>query len=133
MTPFTALRASLIFPLSLTLVLSPLRAIDVSAAPRHALAAPRAPDADSIGKALYLQHCKACHGVLGAPTKLAAKRYAKIPDLTDRGFFTNRSNDSIMVVLTKGTGRDMKSFMDKMSTDAMRAVIAYVRTLAEPH
>ncbi len=87
------------------------------------------PAQDVPGKAVYLTNCKACHGVLGAPTKLSVKKYEKIPDLTDPVFWAGRSADSVVAVLRKGVGRDMKSFADKLSADEMRAVALYARTL----
>lgn len=84
---------------------------------------------DAPGKALYLTNCKACHGVLGIPTKLSVKKYAKIPDLTLPAFWAGRSADSVVVVLRRGVGRDMKSFSDKLTADEMRAVAEYARSL----
>lgn len=84
---------------------------------------------DVEGKALYLENCRACHGVVGVPTKQAAKKYEKIPNLTDPAFWVRRSDDSVMVVLRKGVGRDMKSFSEKLSTAEIVAVTKYVRTL----
>lgn len=81
------------------------------------------------GKALYLENCRACHGVLGVPTKQAAKKYEKIPNLSDPAFWVRRSDDSVVVVLRKGVGRDMKSFSEKFSAAEMVAVAKYVRTL----
>lgn len=131
MTPFAALRASLVFPLGLMLVLGQYSAASGSAAPRTPLAVSSTHAQDASGKALYLEHCKVCHGVGGVPAKLVARRFAKIPDLTDPMFLENRSDDSIVVVLQRGVGRDMKSFTDKLTTDEMRAVAAYVRSLGK--
>ncbi|MBY0491564.1 MAG: cytochrome c [Gemmatimonadaceae bacterium] len=83
------------------------------------------------GKALYLEHCKACHGVLGAPTKQALKKYNRIPSFADPGFFAKRSDDSLVTVVRKGAGRDMQSLADKLSNEEMRAVARYIRTLAK--
>jgi mono/diheme cytochrome c family protein len=83
--------------------------------------------------ALYREHCKICHGVGGVPSKLIARRFPKIPDLSDSTFLGKRSDDSIVVVLQRGIGRDMKPFADKLSLDEMRAVVAYVRTLVRTH
>jgi len=134
MTPFAALRASVVFPLGLMLVLlGPYCTTAVLAAPRHALPAAAITGQDDKGKALYLEHCKLCHGVSGTPPKMMVKRFAKIPDLSRPAFFSTRSDDSLMVVLQKGTGVSMKSFAEKLSTDEMRALVKYLRTLAEPH
>ena len=83
------------------------------------------------GKALYLEHCKACHGVVGAPTKQSLKKYKKIPNFTDAAFFAGRSDDSLLVVVKKGAGRDMKALADKLSADEMRAVSKYIRVFVK--
>lgn len=134
MTLFASLRASLVLPFGLMLAfLGPYCVANALAAPRHALPAYEATGQDGQGKMLYLEHCKSCHGVLGAPPKLLVKRYEKIPNLTDPAFFSARSDDSLVTVLQKGTGGHMKSFAGKLSTDGMRAVAMYIRTLAQPH
>ena len=131
MTSFSTLRVSLVFPLGLMLVVGHVSAASGSAAARAPLVVSRVHAQDLPGKALYLEHCKVCHGVEGVPSKLVAKRFAKIPNLSDSTFLGKRSDDSIVVVLQRGVGRDMKSFADKLSPDQMRAVAAYVRTLVK--
>lgn len=134
MTLFASLRASLVFPVGLMLaLLGPYCATNALASPRHVRSLSRTMGQDGQGKVLYLEHCKSCHGVLGAPPKLLVTKYEKIPNLTDPAFFAGRSDDSLVVVLQKGTGGHMKSFADKLSTDGMRAVAMYIRTLAQPH
>ncbi len=81
------------------------------------------------GKALYLENCRACHGAVGVPTKQAAKKYEKIPNLADPVFWVRRSDDSVVVVLSTGVGRDMKSFSNKLNAAEMLAVAKYARTL----
>lgn len=122
-------------PLVALLLAVPIASLLGASASRAADAGPRSPAGildpvqDVPGRALYLTNCKACHGVLGAPTKLSVKKYEKIPDLTDPVFWAGRSADSVVAVLRKGVGRDMKSFADKLSADEMRAVALYARTL----
>lgn len=82
---------------------------------------------DADGKALYFEHCKVCHGVVGVPTKQSLQKYKKIPNFTDAAFFAGRSDDSLFVVVKKGAGRDMKALADKLSADEMRAVSKYIR------
>lgn len=81
------------------------------------------------GKALYLEHCKKCHGVLGTPPKTMQRKY---PDIVafDASFAERHSVDSIVTVLRKGSGEDMKPFTEKMSPAEMRLVAEYVRFLA---
>jgi len=88
-------------------------------------AAAQAPD----GKALYDEHCKKCHGVLGNPPQTMKKKYQKIASF-DAKFLTAHSEDSIVKVLTRGKSEDMQSFKMKMNKDEMTVVAKYVRDLA---
>ena len=97
----------------------------VATVPLRALA--QEPD----GKQLYLKNCKQCHGVLGAPTKTAQRKYEDIASFVDPAFFEKRSEDSIVTVLKNGRGRNMKPFTDKLSEPEMHAVARYIRTLAK--
>jgi mono/diheme cytochrome c family protein len=87
-------------------------------------AAAQAPD----GKALYDENCKKCHGVLGTPPKTMKAKYEKIATF-DAAFIAKRTDDSVVKVLMKGKGEDMKPFKDKMKMDEMMAVAKYVREL----
>jgi mono/diheme cytochrome c family protein len=87
----------------------------------------QAPD----GKAVYAENCKQCHGVIGAPTKSSLSKYEKIPNFQDSSFFAARSQDSIIKILKKGKGKDMKSFSEKLTPEEMTAVAQYIRTLAK--
>jgi mono/diheme cytochrome c family protein len=87
-------------------------------------AARQAPD----GKALYDENCKKCHGVIGNPPKTMKTKYPKIATF-DAAFIASRSDDSVVKILTRGKGEDMKSFKDKMTNDEMMAVAKYVRQL----
>ena len=93
-----------------------------------ALAPARAAAQGPDGQALYREHCRTCHGVSGKPTKSATTQYKKIPTL-DLAFLAARSDDSLVAVLTKGVGKDMKSFKEKLTPEEMRAVAQYLRTL----
>ena len=85
----------------------------------------QAPD----GAALYRQHCRSCHGANGVPPERAREQYEHIATLSDSLFQARRSDDSLMAVLRRGVGRDMKSFSAKMTADEMHAVVAFLRTL----
>ena len=71
-------------------------------------AAAQAPD----GKALYDKHCQKCHGALGTPPQTMKKLFAKIATF-DAEFVATHSEDSVVKVLTRGKGQDMKSFKMK--------------------
>jgi mono/diheme cytochrome c family protein len=81
------------------------------------------------GKAVYDEHCKKCHGVRGVPPATMKKKFEKIATF-DAAFVEKRSDDSVVKVLTKGKGEDMKSFKDKMTKEEMASVAKYVRELA---
>ena len=88
----------------------------------------RAQDAD--GKAIYLKQCRTCHGVTGEPSALNRDKYPKIQSFVDPKFFAKVSDDSLVAVLKKGVGKDMKSFEGKLTAQEMLAVAKYARTLA---
>lgn len=88
-------------------------------------AAAQAPD----GAALYRQHCRTCHGAKGTPTQRMTGLYPGLRTLADSAFLAGRSVDSIVIVIKKGAGRDMKPFADKLSPEEMAAVAQFVRTL----
>ena len=53
---------------------------------------------------------------------------AEFPKLAafDPAFFEHRTDDSVVTILTKGKGQDMKSFKDKLSHEQMEAVAKYI-------
>lgn len=83
------------------------------------------------GRALYLKNCRSCHGTTGRPSKQALRETPKIPTI-DQEFLSGRSDDSLTVVVTRGTGKDMKSFKEKLTAQEIDAVVKYVRTLGTP-
>ena len=86
------------------------------------VAAAQAPDA----KALYDENCRKCHGVIGNPPKTMKEKYPKIATF-NAAFVASRTDDSVVKILTRGKGEDMKSFKDKMTPEEMMAVAKYVR------
>jgi len=83
------------------------------------------------GKEAYDANCKKCHGATGTPAAAMAKRYTKL-EAFDAAFFAKRTDDSLMAVLMNGTGKDMKSYKDRLTKDEMIAVSAYIKTFAKP-
>ena len=81
------------------------------------------------GKAAYDANCRKCHGVRGIPPKAMKEQYPKIKAF-DEAFLKAMSQDSLVKVLVKGKGEDMKSFKDKLSKDELEAVAKYTRELA---
>lgn len=80
-------------------------------------------------KAVYDENCKKCHGVIGNPPKTMKEKFPKIATF-DAAFLAKHSEDSIVTILTKGKGEDMKSFKGKLTPAEMLAVAKYVRELA---
>jgi mono/diheme cytochrome c family protein len=90
--------------------------------------APRHQQQDDA-KTLYDANCKKCHGARGIPPKVMKAKFEKIATF-DAEFIAKHSKDSIVKVLTKGKGEDMKSFKDKLTPDQMALVATYVHDLA---
>jgi mono/diheme cytochrome c family protein len=82
----------------------------------------------STPKDLYDKSCKKCHGVVGNPPKSMRERYPKIATF-DSAFIAKHTEDSIVTILTKGKGEDMKSFKGKLSAPEMVIVAKYVHEL----
>lgn len=83
------------------------------------------------GQAIYRNECKSCHGINGVPPARAREQYPKIKALGQDGFVALLTADSIVVILKKGLGKDMKSFTGKLNEMEMAAVAAYIKELAE--
>ena len=50
----------------------------------------------------------------------------------DKAFVSTLSDDSLTAVLTRGIGKDMKPFKDKLTAQEIEAVVKHVRTLGAP-
>ncbi len=85
--------------------------------------------AQSTGKDLYDANCKKCHGVLGTPPKALKAKFPKLAAF-DAAFIAKHSVDSIVTILTKGKGEDMKSLKGTLSPAEMKSVAEYVKELA---
>ncbi len=90
-------------------------------------AAAATPQPDPPGKAPYEENCRKCHGVRGIAPKAMKAKFPKIATFNEE-FFDKRSGDSVVTILTKGKGQDMKSFKEKLSVAQMVAVAAYIRS-----
>ena len=88
--------------------------------------------AQADGKMLFLKHCRTCHGATGVPSKQSIAKYKNIHSLADAEFMAKRSDDSIVVVIRKGVNneKEMKGFDGKLTTDEMRSIAQYARTLS---
>ena len=82
------------------------------------------------GQETYRSECRTCHGANGVPSAHSREEYPKIATFADSAFFDGRGQDSIVAVLRRGVGRDMKSFREKLTPAEIQAVATYIRTLA---
>ena len=87
---------------------------------------------DEDGQILYRKNCRTCHGATGEPSAETRKKYPTIKALNDSAFLAGLSDDSLLVVLRNGKGKDMKSWSDILTESEMVAVVKYVRTLPKP-
>jgi mono/diheme cytochrome c family protein len=90
----------------------------------------RADPAENYGK-----FCASCHGKDGAG-KTKAGRLVKVKDLTDAQYQKTFTDDDAFKALKEGFqdkdgNTKMKPFADKLPDDDIKAVVAYVRTLAK--
>jgi mono/diheme cytochrome c family protein len=110
-----------------------MRSIVIGALLLTAGLAQRSPAQAPDGKTLYEATCKKCHGVLGLPPKAMKEQYPKIATF-NAAFIAKHTEDSIVTILIKGKGEDMKSFKGKLSPAEMVAIAKYVHDLAtRPH
>lgn len=86
---------------------------------------------DGDGRAIYLKHCRTCHGTTGKPTKQALRENPKMPTL-DVALLSKLSDDSLVAIVTNGKGEGMKPFKGKLTAADIAAVAKYARTLAKP-
>ena len=54
----------------------------------------------------------------------------KVPPL-DSAYFAKHTDDSVQVVIKKGKGTNMKPFAERLTTEQMRAVARYLRTMVK--
>jgi mono/diheme cytochrome c family protein len=92
-------------------------------------AAAQAPPAGPDGAALYRQNCRACHGARGKPSAQMSGVYPSLVALSDSAVQAKLTVDGVAALLTKGNGKEMKPFADKMSKDEIQAVAEFVKTL----
>jgi mono/diheme cytochrome c family protein len=103
----------------------PVKPADKPAKPKPA-DNPAGPTID--GKPLYDKSCKPCHAADGKGT--ASMKANNIPDFTDGAWQKGHSKAKVTSAITNGIdGTKMKSFKDKLSTDEIAAVAAYVKKL----
>jgi mono/diheme cytochrome c family protein len=92
--------------------------------------APAAGSTEPDAAALYKQHCRSCHGAKGVPPARMVTLYPELKTLADSAEQAKMTEASIVAVMQRGKGKDMKSFTDKLSPAEMAAVAKYVKTFA---
>ena len=85
--------------------------------------------------ATWGQNCASCHGSNGAGHTKAGKLLGA-KDLTDPGYQKSFTDDQAFAAIKDGykdpSGKEkMKPFSDKLKDDEIKALVAYVRTLAK--
>ena len=81
------------------------------------------------GAALYKQHCKACHGGKGVPSKQMLTIYPALKALADTGAFAKLPTDSLIAATRLGKGTTMKAFGDVLTSEQIAAITKYIKTL----
>jgi mono/diheme cytochrome c family protein len=90
------------------------------------------------GRALFATHCATCHGEGGRGDGASAAGFGTRPaDLADGRLMNGLPDEFLASVITnggpaQGLAPTMPPFDRTLSTDQIRAVIAFVRTLARP-
>jgi mono/diheme cytochrome c family protein len=84
----------------------------------------------------WAAHCASCHGKDGKGATKAG-RTAGVKDFTDaayqKDFTDQKAIDQIKNGMKDKDGKEkMKAFAEKMNDDEVKAVVAYIRTLAAP-
>ncbi|MFN8560166.1 MAG: cytochrome c [Anaerolineae bacterium] len=82
------------------------------------------------GRELFAAHCVECHGKAAQAPRARDQISTQPADLTDLGEMATLSRDTLLQIVTEGSGDDMPSFADKLSEAERRDVIAYARTFA---
>lgn len=95
-------------------------------------AAPPADPAPQRGATIYRDFCASCHGPYGrGDGPIAPELKEKLPDFTDPSRLAGRSDDQVLKDLTDKSHGPM-SVANALKPDALKASIAYVRTLSTP-
>jgi len=102
------------------------------------------PDSVKSGRSIYGQHCASCHGAnaQGAPDWQERDAHGELPAPPhDAEGHTWRHSDAMLYeMVTKGwrdpfnktTRLTMPAFVDVLSPEQVRAVVAYIKTLWTP-
>ncbi|MBI5493867.1 MAG: cytochrome c [Deltaproteobacteria bacterium] len=81
-----------------------------------------------LGRRTFGNMCARCHGMNGKGG--LNNEAGKVPDLTTAEFQDRMGDAQIASQVAHGKGK-MPSFMDKMNGEALRGVVAYIRSLRQ--
>jgi mono/diheme cytochrome c family protein len=87
------------------------------------------PDIDQ-GQEIYQAHCLECHGVQGHGDGPRATMLAPRPGNLVSAAISSKTDDELLSIITNGVPRtSMQGWNDRLSLDARRNVLAYIRSL----
>lgn len=84
----------------------------------------------NIGKAAYLQECRACHGDSGKGDGPSAKDLGKTPGDLSKPAMWDQSDGALFWKITEGR-KPMPSYAQRFSDDERWSIVNYIRTLAQ--
>lgn len=79
---------------------------------------------------LFARNCASCHGTAGAPNPAMVRSLGPIPDFTDPRALASTPDSVLINAVTAGKGRNMPRYQGRLTADQIRALVAYVKTLA---
>jgi mono/diheme cytochrome c family protein len=85
----------------------------------------------SEGQAVFMDHCRPCHGADGVPAAAMRAQYRKLRALGDSGFVSRLSEVEILMVVSSGLDENMRSFSEVLTPGEILAVSGYIKQLAE--
>ncbi|HEV3444371.1 MAG TPA: cytochrome c [Gemmataceae bacterium] len=88
-----------------------------------------APPQQSMGLALYRQHCQRCHDQDGKGTR-SRTHTPEIPDFTSKAWHEKRSDVDLTVSIVEGKGQHMPAFPDRFAREGLQDLVAQVRSYA---
>jgi mono/diheme cytochrome c family protein len=83
----------------------------------------------SAGQPLYRQYCLRCHDQNGTGARVR-DCHPEIPDFTRAAWHDQRSDVKLRISILDGKGTGMPSFSNKLTSDEIHALTAYIRGLA---